>query len=234
MKIQLFLLSTLLISACAQITSVPIDATTGKQKTDEAEGIRYYLPKPYLLVAELPATPQTPQSNPSAATRAGHAAAGGGDTDSSQKKSSSGDQPQTAAPAAPATDTSFAATMATYSIKLIYLPDYSKPMALRIDSGLFGTVSATPTLQDGWMLSGVSGTVDSGGSAALTALAGLATAATGKGAAGAKPSAAVMSYTDAVKVQCNQQQLKSCSDVQILSYGNQVGEGKASFRQTPI
>jgi hypothetical protein len=60
-----------------------------------------------------------------------------------------GNQPKTSTPTASAADTSFSAAMAQYAVKLIYLPNYSQPMALRMRYGLLGTVSAAPTLQDG-------------------------------------------------------------------------------------
>jgi hypothetical protein len=60
--------------------------------------------------------------------------------------------------------------MSQYSMKLVYLPDFDQPMAIQVQAGLFGTASLTPSLQDGWMLSSLSGNVDSGGANAMQTL----------------------------------------------------------------
>jgi hypothetical protein len=45
-------------------------------------------------------------------------------------------------------------------LKLIYLPDMSKTMAINIVPGIFGTSSAQPSLQDGWMLTSMQASSD--------------------------------------------------------------------------
>jgi hypothetical protein len=46
-------------------------------------------------------------------------------------------------------------------VRLIYLPDYTHPMAINENPGLFGLASMKPTLQDGWMLTSLEGSGDS-------------------------------------------------------------------------
>ena len=212
------------LSGCATITAVQVDAD-GKQVTDAAEGIRYYLPRPYLLVTELPVSPQSSTSPTGAATKSGDDSSKG----SSPQNSTSSSQPQTAAPASSTADTSFSATMASYSVKLIYLPDYKHAMALKISAGAFGSISSSPTLQDGWMLTGASSSIDSGTSAALTAVAGLATGggSSSKGSS-AKGAVAPTNTDDAPKsINSNNPALKDFGTVKLISYGQQVGEGTA-------
>src|SRR4029079_11786118 len=48
----------------------------------------------------------------------------------------------------------------TYVLKLIYLPDMSKSMALKITPSILGSVSAQPQLQDGWMLTSLQASAD--------------------------------------------------------------------------
>jgi hypothetical protein len=47
-----------------------------------------------------------------------------------------------------------------YGIKLIYLPDYSRPMALQQSAGI-GSTTMKPTLQNGWMLTTLDSSADS-------------------------------------------------------------------------
>jgi hypothetical protein len=74
--------------------------------------------------------------------------------------------------------------MSTYTIKLIYLPDLQHPMALRMRSGAFGSITAGPTLQDGWMLTSITANVDSGAGNIASILSSVASLAGGKAAAG--------------------------------------------------
>jgi hypothetical protein len=121
--------------------------------------------------------------------------------------------------------------MASYSVKLVYLPDYAHPMALKMSAGLFGTTSSNPTLQDGWMLTSLAGSVDSGGTAVLSALSGLATtSATGGATAAAKggAAAAVAPDTTLLPHSLNPDNPKSLKDYDPLTlalYGQSVGQG---------
>ena len=176
MRLPVLALVPLTLTACgASVTAIPLDATGHDDHT--VRGIRFYLPKPYILVTELPVSPTAP---PAAALAAAPAPKAKGDTTDAKTT----DAPQSSIPTAPATDTSFTAAMASYAVKLIYLPDYSHPMALREDSGLFGNVAMTPALQDGWMLTSLSSSNDSGGPAALAAVASLVGSAVGGVATG--------------------------------------------------
>lgn len=177
-------ISVLLVGAsiygCASITAIPLKPDGSKQD-NVVDGIRYYLPKPYLLVTELPEEPQSQQSQASGTTPTGGGSGNGANASQSQGSNSgqgsgSSTSPSSAAPSSGTQDTSFSASTTSYSLKLIYLPDMAHPMALQSSSGLFGTVSVGPSLQDGWMLTSVNGSVDSGASATLSALASIISA----------------------------------------------------------
>ncbi|HEY2069947.1 MAG TPA: hypothetical protein VGG48_10370 [Rhizomicrobium sp.] len=185
----ILLASTIALAGCASVTSIPLNAN-GTRATGQEEGIRYYKPKPYLLITELPETTAKPTTNTdggsgkkkAAGTSGGNKSGSGDDSSDSDTKDSTA---TTNTPSTGTADTSFSASMASYSVKLIYLPDYSHPMALQTSTGLFGTVSIGPTLQDGWMLTGMSQSVDSGTSGALSSIASLVTAGMGsKGGGG--------------------------------------------------
>jgi hypothetical protein len=79
-------------------------------------------------------------------------------------------------------------------MKLVYLPDKSRPMAMNESTGLFGSSSMKPTLQDGWMLTSLDTSADSKMAETLTALGSIAGAVAsggaGGGAAAAKPKSA--------------------------------------------
>jgi hypothetical protein len=174
------------LSGCAAtITSLPLQPGGSKDASQEP-GIRYYLPKPYLLVTELPVAPIAASQNPTTTTttktpmvRA--APAPGGTDDSKKTQTDNTQQPQSATPTAPSSDTSFSAAMASYAVKLVYLPDYSHPMALQVKSGWFGTTTLAPTLTDGWMLASLNGSVDSGTANTISALSGLVSGGGGGG-----------------------------------------------------
>ena len=85
---------------------------------------------------------------------------------------------------APASDTSFMAQGKEYQVKLIYLPDYSRPFSVSIWSGI-GSVQMKVALQDGWMLTSLDGSADSKVSETLTALASIASSIAGATSGGA-------------------------------------------------
>jgi len=241
MKPSLFLSCvaiTGVLTSCAQLTSVPL-LPNGAKDTSQEEGIRYYLPRPYLLVAELPIAPAgsqdqnldiTADTPPARKETSGDTS---GNSPSKNQPQAATTQQQTAAPSAAPADTSFSATMVSYSVKLIYLPDYSRPMALKMSSGLFGTVSAVPALQDGWMLTSLSGSSDS--AAALTALAGLVsgTATGGAKAATTVPSSKAVPPKSSLEPKSinpeNKTDLKDFSDDQLAEYGKSIGKGLSRF-----
>lgn len=168
------------LCACASIDSIPLNADG--TAASGVHGVRYYLPKPYLLVTELPSAPNpiSKTANPGnpaplAAGGGGHGGGGGGgdggggNGGGQQGGNSQGTQPQTAAPSSSPADTSFSATMAQYAVKIVYLPDFSHPYALQMSAGLFGTASFAPSLTDGWMLTSLNGSSDN--SSMLSAIA---------------------------------------------------------------
>jgi hypothetical protein len=95
------------------------------------------------------------------------------------------DDPASATPpaASSTSDLSFAASTPQYSMRLVYLPDYSHPLSMSMHSGLFGTASFAPMLQDGWMLSSLQASGDNKVAETLTAVASIIAATHGGGAA---------------------------------------------------
>jgi hypothetical protein len=98
---------------------------------------------------------------------------------------------QSSTPAAPA-DVSFEADAptVTYKMQVVYLPDYSHPQAVTMNTGFFGTSSMSLTLQDGWMLTNVSANGDDSQiwavlQAAVQAVTGKTSSATQAAASGA-------------------------------------------------
>lgn len=226
----------LLLAGCAgvDVQALSVDGST----KSGLPGLRYYMPRPYLLVTRLPPDPVQGSNNgadtvnippangtqgtpgtqnghgtdhttsnsgrhsgtgsgassdlpppPPPAHGAGVAGAGGGNNgangsaDNSSGKGSddpsSGSKAQ-AAPAA-ASDTSYQHTSDGYQIKLVYLPDFSRPMSIRMHSGLLGTASFQPTLVDGWMLTSLQGSGDNKVAETLTAIAQMIASAEGGG-----------------------------------------------------
>ena len=182
--------AALMLCACSGVSvhALHVDGTIDDA---QAEGLRYYMPHPYLLVAELP-TPLTkkvtktttettttsqdalqreaappPADAKSAGPATGSKSDGGDTTETKQDQTGAGGSN---------TDLSFSAIVGNYQLKLIYLPDYSKPMSIQLKTGLFGTASYNPTLQDGWMLTSLNGSATSDGANALQAFATVVTA----------------------------------------------------------
>jgi hypothetical protein len=213
---------TLLLAGCASINVKPLDAD-GKRILPNADaGLRYYLPKPYLLVMRLPADPKsaalpdsvpanppnantTPNAPPPVQNKASHPAAighagagnppGGAAAPAAKPDPGAGvdspktpaiDQSQSPGAGAAVGSTQFTASSPTYVAKLIYLPDYSKPMAITTSTGV-GTVNLGAQLQDGWMLTSLQASSDSKTADILTSIASAITgslgAATGSSAA---------------------------------------------------
>lgn len=213
------------VAACASIEAIPL-TPAGKADPNQARGIRYWMPAPYLLITELPSQ-SAPQGGDDTNAVADAAPGGGGGDTNNAKGAQPSNQVQASTPSGSATDTSFAASTTEYSVKLIYLPDLAHPMALKMRSGLLGTVTAAPTLTDGWMLTSMNGSSNSGVSDTLQAVGSLLGGSSSKtgGAAGAakvaaaspqvSPAPAAISYKD--------------SDPQILQIGKDVGAGKKGF-----
>jgi hypothetical protein len=169
-------LSSVLVGGCAGIDVVPLSPENG-QPNGEAHGFRYYMPKPYLLVTELPPVTTTNKTlgNQKPDNHVSTPPVGGGETPPVGGGNQPGSGPAQASGGSN-TDLGYSAIAANYVLKLIYLPDKSKPMALSMKPGLFGNVSLQPTFQDGWMLTNVTGNAVSDGSAALTAFASVVSA----------------------------------------------------------
>jgi hypothetical protein len=158
-----FVLTAPLIS-CASVSVIPLDYQG--QPKNEAPGVRYYMPKPYLLVTQLPDASKPDGGNAGAPAAASKDEGGQG--------SKATDSPS------PSSDLSYQLGNSTYLLKLIYLPDMSKTMAINVVPGIFGTSSAQPTLQDGWMLTSLQSSSDN--TKAIDNLTSLASALIGGGA----------------------------------------------------
>jgi hypothetical protein len=184
---RLLLIPMLLLGGCAGASFHQLSPTL--QAKAAPEGAVYYLPKPYLLVARLPSKDAAPagvariQPLGSALNHRslmpGSIAAGEEGTKDEAK-----DAP--AKQELGSTDLSFGGATDDYVIKLVYLPDRSRPMKMSVSSGLFGSGSLKPTLQNGWMLTGFDATADSKFAEVLTAVASIITAQKGGGASGAE------------------------------------------------
>lgn len=178
----------LTVCGCASVDVQHLDPT-GHQ-ADGAPGLRYYLPKPYILVTLLPAEATAAGAGPTvggAPARARNVAppggagappansggvappgppvptvppGGGGGQQQSQQPQQQNQNTTGAASPSPTSDTSFQASTNQYVVKLIYLPDYQNPMSITLKAGLFGTASFNPVLQDGWMLTSLQGSAD--------------------------------------------------------------------------
>jgi hypothetical protein len=197
------------LAACASVDVIPL-TVQGQKATDQEPGVRYYLPAPYLLVAELPPTPTgakdkskpgdqpgdiPPDEKGLTESHAGAAPKPGSPKDGGADSGTSGPGANNAS--APVSDTSFQAGTPQYMMKLIYLPDRAHPMAMTAHSGLFGTAAMKPTLQDGWMLTALDSSADNKVAEVLTAVGSIIGAASGAGgakASGGKPPSAEASF----------------------------------------
>jgi len=209
-----------ILDGCAGVRVTPLNPD-GTAAAGAKEGMRYYMPAPYLLVARMPPLPppssistdsdgsedlspeeaQAAQSASPGATQAAQSPSPEGSAVAPPKKkpkpslpkdSEKGDgEGPSSAPAggAPSSNTSFLASTPQYMLKLVYLPDKTKPMAMSVRTGLFGTASMKPGLQDGWMLTSLDASADSKAAETLTAIASLVSSATTGGAGGAPKSA---------------------------------------------
>lgn len=203
----LVLLPVLLTTSCAGVSFNQLKPDLSDKGAPE--GAVYYLPKPVLLVSADPSSAGTAPVQvgtlpPPAAQVApngrnlGHVAphappqvpgpAVGGATGWGVAPIGGADDAKDAASAAtgPGSDQSYGVSVPGYALKVIYLPDLSRPMRLSVRAGL-GTASLKPTLQNGWMLTGFDAQADSKAAEMLASVSQLVIAA--KGPAGKAASA---------------------------------------------
>jgi hypothetical protein len=95
------------------------------------------------------------------------------------------------------TDMSYIATGDGWTMKLVYLPDYSDQQAINVSPGLFGAASLAATLENGALMN-LNASDDA--SKILAAVAQVATAAVGKSAAVATKAAVPAAVTATKKV----------------------------------
>jgi hypothetical protein len=113
----------------------------------------------------------------------------GGDNNGQTGNATGQNSGQPSQPSNTTADVSFTASGPQYMMKLIYLPDYQHPMGITGKTGLWGTSSFQPTLQDGWMLTSLNASADSQTAQTLTALGSIVSSVVGGGAGGAAKAA---------------------------------------------
>lgn len=182
------LLGAIILQGCAGVSIRQLEPSTMAVKAGTPNGAVYYLPKPYLLVARLPVqASEIPRPAPVSVGGAANGSAAGR-TDQGQGQfqgpppggeDEGKEKPAAAPPAASGTNTSFLAQTGDYVLKLVYLPDMTRPMAITAKVGLFGTAKLSPTFQDGWMLTGFTSEADSKMAEIVGNLAGIINAVRG-------------------------------------------------------
>jgi len=184
-------LVSVLLSGCASlhVQALSPDGT----KVSGEPGIRYYMPRPYLLVTEVPANAagsnQVQDKAPVNVPPPGKAGAPKKPATDVTKpttddKAADNTPASTATTSPPSgTDAGYQHQVEQYQVKLIYLPDMSRPMTITETTGI-GSVSLQPTLVDGWMLTSLQGTADSKVSETLSAIASIITAQKGPASGG--------------------------------------------------
>jgi hypothetical protein len=204
-------LPLLCLTGCGSITAQVL--TADGRSPDGAPGFRYYLPRPYLLVMALPAdtttgtdsnapqsstvhAPPPPPLNPNPGSNPPpppppakpHAGAPPPPTPSPPPaKQANAPSDQSTPATAPTSDVSYIAQNTRYVAKLVYQQDFNHPATMEFHAGLFGITNFSPTLVDGWMLTGFQGQVDNSKNADVaTALLTALTSAAGPAGAGAK------------------------------------------------
>lgn len=192
------LLTFTLVSGCASISVEHLTPNLEPMPDRVTTGVPYYMPKPYLLVVRLPAVAtdkgsatdnsghndMTPPHRPGSADNANPGGDSGGEGHAGGDEKEAGDSDAKPAPSGGAGDISFSFGNSIYLLKIVYLPDMRHPMAVSASGGMFGSASLQPTLQDGWMLTGMNGQVDPKVSETLTSLASLIPAIAGIPSAG--------------------------------------------------
>src|SRR5579863_4067437 len=169
-----------LISGCTPSVRVT------KNPADNCDGIRYYRPKPYLLI--MPAgLVHYQQEKPPAAVPKGSAKAEypGNPSLYGDASTRSSDALRTVAAKADAdggNKTEIVASIKLVEIKLEYLPDFTEEYAISVRPGL-GVAEVGITLQDGWNLTGINQKLDSKFAETLAAAAGIAKTAASAGGA---------------------------------------------------
>lgn len=176
-------LCALLATACSGVSVQRLDSTLDAPAG--AEGLIYYLPAPYLIVAELPPTQPGANKGDGTGGNVKHPNADSAEQPNADKDvgASSPDATSDAKGSASAstspgssTNTSFTASTPQYVMRIVYLPDETRPMAIREQRG-FGSADMKPVLQDGWMLVSLDAPVDN--SQILTAITTLVGSAIG-------------------------------------------------------
>lgn len=179
------------LSGCASVTAISVDPATGRAKADAAEGIPYFLPAPYLLVTEVPID-ASPESNGKQGGAAADKAAPAAKPDPSKSGAPAATQDGSGTAPSSSSDTSFSMFTKQYGVKLIYLPDPSRPMVLRQHAGI-GSSQMNATLQDGWMLTSLNSSADSKTAETLASLASVIGAVYGGGSGATGTTKAVKS-----------------------------------------
>jgi hypothetical protein len=182
-RIASFLFALALLTGCASVKVVPLKPD-GTKADNQVEGVRYYLPKPYLLIVQVPFVKLTGNDDKKLddpdSEKAKKKPTGGAPAKPTPKQPPDDSKTDTSTSSPGATgNTSFQKETAQYAIKLIYLPDFCHPMAIQESAGLWGSAQMKPTLQDGWMLTSLDASTDSKTAETITSIASLVSAIKG-------------------------------------------------------
>lgn len=150
----------LFLCGCAT-TPYSVPLSKAAREETPGKGIPYYLPHPYLVVTKnlnfvVPEKTES-KSNQNTESTSGQNTANqsSGKNSSSDKSGSSGKNNASAAENA-ASDNS---GKDSYSMQVVYLPDYSQKYALYYNRGV-GKYDSTVTLVDGWKMTGLNTSSD--------------------------------------------------------------------------
>jgi len=158
------------IIGCTTVSVTPINADGTKKEGGMVDGIPFYRPKPYLLVAEIDKDCEAKfdvKINNQNFIIQGQDDSQPNDSEAPIEKALSN------------TSFEFAGNENGFFAKLIYLPDYTHGYALSINSWwrVFGIAEVSPTLQDGWMLVNLNEKTDSQTPETLNSIASIVAAA---------------------------------------------------------
>lgn len=166
-----YLLVLLYLSGCARMEIIPLKHD-GTEDDAKQKGLRYYLPKPYLLVAEAPTETKPNQQANNDSIKSKQASTANKEKSDTANDKGKSDTPNSSPSSV--SDTSFSLVTDKYVLKLVYLPDYSQPMAIdRPWYAIFGSTDTTVSLQNGWMLTSFGGKDDSKTAETISSVASL-------------------------------------------------------------
>ena len=185
-RIWLSFAAFLLLSGCASVQISKVPASQTPKIGDSVEGIRFYQPRPYLLVTKgVPPVQSVSEGGGGQPGDGGKQGAGGNQGDGSKKgKATGGKQSATGKKGSGGDDPAPSSyTPNQLYVQLIWLPDMNVSYAVNPKSGI-GTLDTSMQLKDGWQLTQFGGKIDTKVPETITALGSLLGAIRKGGAAG--------------------------------------------------